>query len=239
MKTEEAAGNNSVSSGMPMGGGGVVANNYIGNSRNDSFIQMVKEGTNYKGCELVVSCLSGKLMEELRRMVSEGIEAGHVRPLTRVTLAGREVSRAARMLASGYHRGRVLLKPEHHATLLKITLSDSASYAVVCGDHELGLELIDRLICRGAKKLLVHYKQKCELGYLKAKLATWRNMDANIKIVEHDLQTYSNVLDYLQQSEELGHVEGIFLIDESNDIGGESPAEHLDEAARKLCMSLK
>lgn len=43
-------------------------------------------------------------------MVSKGISSGYVRPLTYVTYAPSEVSRAFRILAQSQHRGRVLIR---------------------------------------------------------------------------------------------------------------------------------
>ncbi|GBP64851.1 Fatty acid synthase [Eumeta japonica] len=120
------------------------------------------------------------------------------------------------------------------------SFSSFASYAVVCGDHELGLELVDRLISRGAKNVMVHYGQKNGLGYLKIKLRIWKKTDANVKISTQSLQTYNSVTKYLQESAKLGHIEGIFIVDESSEVEAKaSIVEYLDVASKELCPSLK
>lgn len=42
-------------------------------------------------------------------MVSDGISRGYVRPLSRVSYAPQDATRAFRLLATSRHRGRVLL----------------------------------------------------------------------------------------------------------------------------------
>ncbi|XP_063539371.1 fatty acid synthase-like [Cydia strobilella] len=53
--------------------------------------------------------------QRLQRLVAEGISAGWVRPLSRVTYAPQDATRAFRTLARGAHLGRVLLRV-HDAT---------------------------------------------------------------------------------------------------------------------------
>lgn len=49
-------------------------------------------------------------LQQLQTLVREGILNGTVRPLSRVTYAPHEVSRAFHLLAESRHRGRVLLR---------------------------------------------------------------------------------------------------------------------------------
>ncbi|GBP64858.1 Fatty acid synthase [Eumeta japonica] len=173
-------------------------------------------------------------------MLGAGIAAGLVRPLSRAALGAREAPRALRLLAADHRCGRVLLSPEVGAAQIKILFSSSASYAVVCGDHEFGLELVDRLISRGAKNVIVYYDQKNGSGYLNIKLNLWKKTDANIKIFKGSLHTYDNATEYLRESAKLGRVEGIFIVDESNEVKAKaSVVENLDVASMELCPSLK
>ncbi|KOB66860.1 Uncharacterized protein OBRU01_20664 [Operophtera brumata] len=83
---------------------------YIGNSRDCSFGDIVLNATNSEGCDIVLSCVKGDLRNNLRTLVSEGIAGGYVRPLSRVTYGPDDAPRAFRLLAASRHRGRVLLR---------------------------------------------------------------------------------------------------------------------------------
>ncbi|GBP51791.1 Fatty acid synthase [Eumeta japonica] len=173
-------------------------------------------------------------------MLGAGIAAGLVRPLSRAALGAREAPRALRLLAADHRCGRVLLSPEVGAAQIKKSFSSFASYAVVCGDHELGLELVDRLIGQGAKNVMVHYDLKNGSRFLKIKLNLWKKTEANIHIFTESLHKYNNATEYLQESAKLGRVEGIFIVDESSEVEAKaSVVGYLDVASKELCLSLK
>lgn len=53
----------------------------------------------------------------LQRMISEGIAKGYVRPLSKVTYAPSDVSKAFRLLANSGHCGRVLMDLKELSTI--------------------------------------------------------------------------------------------------------------------------
>ncbi|KAH9645586.1 hypothetical protein HF086_005235 [Spodoptera exigua] len=96
-------------------------------------------------------------MKMLQQMLSEGISKGYVRPLTRMSYALHEVSHAFQLL-SGRQRSRLLLKM-HEPTLqtpLRISCNPNQSQLIILSEERLGLELAERLVARGARKLHIH-----------------------------------------------------------------------------------
>ncbi|KOB69710.1 Uncharacterized protein OBRU01_16429 [Operophtera brumata] len=136
----------------------------IGNSRDASFADMVLSGTGDKerGYGLVdISSIFFKPEEGkwLQTLMSEGIASGAVRPLSRMTYALHEVSRAFNLLAASRHRGRVLLRfqEQHPPAQRRLTCSGDEYHIIFCDEQPLGLQLADMLISSGAKKIHLHF----------------------------------------------------------------------------------
>ena len=72
---------------------------------------MNREGS-YVASDLTCLFMEQKYIEMkyLQVMLYEGIVRGYVRPLTRVTYAPHDATRAFRLLAASKHRGKVLLR---------------------------------------------------------------------------------------------------------------------------------
>ncbi|XP_075984125.1 fatty acid synthase-like [Anticarsia gemmatalis] len=185
---------------------------YIGNSRDCSFVDMVLNNTQGVGCDIAIVCFPGELRNNtlrclktfgitfdlcqlkhrenyylgmysleqdrtytvvdvgsvlndrdpterkmLHTMLSEGITRGYVRPLSRVTYASLEVTRAFRLLAASQHRGRVLLRMQHNMPHAQHRLSCAAElcHLIVSDDEAFCMQIAGRLVNRGARRLYV------------------------------------------------------------------------------------
>ncbi len=74
----------------------------------------------------------------------------------------------------------------------------------------MGLELIDWLVLRGARNLVVSSRKGITTGYQKWKLQIWESYGANVIISTEDITTQSGVQNLLKTAVSLGPVSGIF-----------------------------
>ncbi|XP_028028986.1 fatty acid synthase-like [Bombyx mandarina] len=154
----------------------------------------------------------------LHKFISEGIASGVVRPLSRMVYSPANVSRAFRLLASSKHRGKVLIKMRDSNTNhdLKVhprlTCTSRGSYIVVCDESALSLELIDRLVKRGARNLFIHIKPNSIAGYCFTKIFKWKKLNVTIKISSENLQTENGCTNMIREATKTGPVCGIFIV---------------------------
>ncbi|XP_026333122.1 fatty acid synthase-like [Hyposmocoma kahamanoa] len=181
-------------------------------------------------------------IKAIQTLMSEGIARGFVRPLSRVIYDAVDVPRALNLLASSAHRGRVLLRMHQKVPVWqsRVTCSPALSHVVVCADEIVGIQLSDRLVRRGAKKLLLHICSSS--GYLRQKIRSWEKNGVNVQIATADLDT-KGVTNLLNVSNHIGPVEGIYMI--VNNCHGNKVVDYLstltnlDLVSRRLCPSLR
>ncbi|KOB71689.1 Uncharacterized protein OBRU01_13331, partial [Operophtera brumata] len=118
--------------------------------------------------------------KRLQTLMSEGIASGAVRPLSRVTFALHEVSRAFNLLAASRHRGRVLLRfqDQHPPAQRRLACCEDGCHIIFCDEQPLGLQLADMLINSGAKKIHLHFThQPSHLRYKQRNFLMFSNGD--------------------------------------------------------------
>ncbi|XP_052739213.1 fatty acid synthase [Bicyclus anynana] len=236
----------------------------IGSSRDNSFRDMVINGTNGEGCDIVITPLKGDLrdssirsckisgcvvdtslildddnyifqmyhlsefisysmlqfsslfeaknVEDLRKlqlMVSEGIARGYVRPLSHVVYAAKNAQRALRLQASSRHIGRVLLNLEEDIPYVqhRISCSSDRIQILLSEDTVLGIQLADRLIKRGAKRLILRCSKKS--NSLLFKVRSWEDLGVECAVSYGKWD--ENVVNLLN-GETSENVEGIYCI---------------------------
>ncbi|XP_047999606.1 fatty acid synthase-like [Leguminivora glycinivorella] len=178
-------------------------------------------------------------LKELHLMVVKGISEGYVRPLTRVTYSPQEVSRAFRLLAASNHRGRVLIQfadEDVPVTLLaqpRLICSHDHQQLLISDEDVLCLHLADRLIRRGAKKLRLYLPRPS--GYVNLKQIIWREQGIHVDTVFNDIWRKEELTNFLQDSNEIGAVESLFFITNSDQSTAKiSAIESLDAVSRGL-----
>ncbi|XP_063367625.1 fatty acid synthase-like [Cydia amplana] len=175
--------------------------------------------------------------QRLQRLVAEGISAGWVRPLSRVTYAPQDATRAFRTLARGAHLGRVLLRV-HDATYRAeagLMCSGTRSQLMV-GDSSLVTRLAAHLVQRGARNL---HLQLNDTERLARQLKEWQKWGVNIKTSSEKLVHTDCASNLLKQSLTLGPVEGVFVVitEQLNDQTREiykTLLDNLDAQTRKM-----
>ncbi|KAM3959496.1 fatty acid synthase-like [Aphomia sociella] len=267
--------------------------NHIGNSRDHTFGDMIFRASNYKGCNLVISCVEEKLkntslncsghngttldlsvvpneemysfemvyinsnrnyisvdfpsifsqdmrneMKGIQYMLSQGIERGFVRPLSRVIFEAQEAPRAFRLLSGSGHIGRVLLRiSDSLEALPRIKCSSELSHLILSDGHFLSLQWADRLVSRGAKKLYLHLPSVSP--YVLYKLQLWETQGVEVKMSTKEISTSSDVLSLLKNIINMAPVEGIYVMATTVDQKTNELLTHLDLASRIYCSSLK
>ncbi|CAO1315088.1 unnamed protein product [Diamesa serratosioi] len=199
----------------------------------------------------------------LRKMIQEGIDDGTVLPLKTTVYDANEVEKAFRLLASGKHMGKVLLKIREHE-MDNVTLpirvnpcvyfSTSLSYIIPGGLGGFGLELADWMILKGCRKLVLSSSQGISKTYQAYRISTWKSYGVKVVVSTSDITSRSGCTDLIQTAIKLGPVGGIFNLAvalrdgilENQDITKFKECmapkaiatKYLDEVSRKLCPSL-
>nr|UXP72050.1 esterase [Manduca sexta] len=176
----------------------------------------------------------------LQQLICEGIARGYVRPLSRVSYAPHAAPRALRLLAASAHRGRVLLhlRDTRLHVLPRITCSSHHCNVIICDGSALSVHLANRLIQRGAKKLYIHLLNGATFS--KITLRSWKDLGAHVEVSSGKLNDKEAVLKLLARANNLGHVEGIFVVatDRIEDITNKdltSLAINIEVASKSIC----
>ncbi|KAJ8713070.1 hypothetical protein PYW08_008374 [Mythimna loreyi] len=177
----------------------------------------------------------------LQVMLSEGINRGYVRPLSRISYAPPDVVRAFRLLAASKHRGRVLLKMEAAVQKVepRLTCKADRTHVILCNGKTFGLQLGDKLVETGARKLAVH-SEKISKSYLQIKIRSWQQQGVEVVVFSDQLSQEADVNALISNASRSGPIEGVYVIvdDEHKDID-ETLLNTLDLVSRKLCTDIK
>ncbi|XP_075983655.1 fatty acid synthase-like [Anticarsia gemmatalis] len=186
----------------------------------------------------VASIFANNNLEEIKSLharLSEGIASGYVRPLSRVTYAPQDVTRAFRLLAESRHRGRVLLRMQNSTTEAqhRITCDPRQCHLLFWNDDVLGVQLADRLINQGAQKVYINYTNPT--AYHQFKIGSWQKRGVNVVLSTENLNTADSVAKIIKNATALGAIEGIYLVNNKSD----STLSNVDAASRSLCPELR
>ncbi|CAH1641260.1 unnamed protein product [Spodoptera littoralis] len=176
----------------------------------------------------------------VQRMLSEGITRGYVRPLSRVTYAPEDAPSAFRLVAASRHRGRVLLKVGESTLQAqpRITCSPDRTHLILCNDDTFGLQISDKLVERGAKKIFVHYQKHS--SYLQIKIRSWQESGVEVVVSNDDLKKENDFIVLLNKAKAVGPVEGVYVtVGDKQLVFDDTFLSILDQASRKLCPEIK
>ncbi|CAH0402597.1 unnamed protein product [Chilo suppressalis] len=264
---------------------------HIGNSRDNSFGDMVKVHTKGQGVAYVINCTKGELKDvtfsctgfkciildtiqipsgekyilkmncldnrsyfcvdfskisnekinrlKLQGLICEGIRKGYVRPLSRVTYAPLDAPRAFRLLRASQHRGRVLLSLQHlPRPQPRITCSRNQTQILICDNPALGVHLGDKLVKRGATKIVLHLPKSTSQVLYKQQF--WQDNGVVVKVFISKFENKNDVDDMLIKANNMGTVEGIHIVtSESNTNDRQKVLNYIDKLSRNLCSSVK
>uniref|UniRef100_A0A6P7F7U3 Fatty acid synthase-like n=1 Tax=Diabrotica virgifera virgifera TaxID=50390 RepID=A0A6P7F7U3_DIAVI len=148
-----------------------------------------------------------------------GIADGVVKPLPNVLFEENEVESAFRFLASGKHKGKVLIeirKEELYSaskpirSILatpKVCLDSQQSYIVTGGLGGLGLELAGWLIQKGATRIVLNSRRDLLNGKQAYHFRKWSNYkNITVKVDTSDTSTEEGADSLIRFAQQLGPV---------------------------------
>lgn len=209
--------------------------------------------------------LPTRMLEEkktLKNLVMEGIIKGTVKPLPRSVFKRDQVEDAFRFMSSGKHIGKVVLKIKDEQeeettaiTALKKSYFDiNKSYIVVGGLGGFGLEVVNWLAEKGARKIVISARRGIREPYQAFCVNRLKARGVDLLIAHDVVYTKEGVESLLQKSNQLGPVGGIFntavvyddiLFDDMTSEQFDRVMQpkliatlFLDELSRKMCPKL-
>ncbi|XP_063218658.1 fatty acid synthase-like [Bacillus rossius redtenbacheri] len=237
-------------------------------SNNPLGMEMFLKGTSFHGVTLEkLFYTQHEWKNELHTMMTNGIQNGSIKPLTRTTFQSDEVEPAFRYMAAGKHIGKVLIKvrpEEEERTAVprpifvqakpKFFCSPEKSYIVAGGLGGFGLELVDWLVMRGARRVLLTSRSGVRTGYQCTRARIWRSYGVQLRVSTADICTAEGAERVIREATELGPVSAIFNLavvlhdaifeNQTEEMfaksaGPKSAAtRHLDRLSRQLCPQL-
>ncbi|KAL6435268.1 hypothetical protein ACFW04_005371 [Cataglyphis niger] len=200
----------------------------------------------------------------LRNIVTEGMKKGVIKPLRSRVFERDEVETAFRYMAAGKHIGKILIKVHKENEPLDAPILaypryyclERKCYIVLGGLGGFGLELIDWLILRGAKNVVVTSRTGIRNGYQRSRVTLWQSSGVNIQIVKAvDTSRYRDCEYILRFAEEQGPVDAIFnlaVVLKDGIFKNQSPqtfeetfvskawtTKEMDELSRTICTQLR
>ncbi|XP_031348358.1 fatty acid synthase-like [Photinus pyralis] len=227
-------------------------------------LSVLSEGRRYAGCMLDMylgDCHNQK--HKLQQILSKFLKQGAVKPLFLATFNMDQAEEAYRFMAAGKHVGKVVIKvrdenqqsPKLFKALPRFSCDPCMTYIILGGLGGFGLELVDWLILRGARKLVLVSRNGVRNGYAASRLRTWKTYEATIRVATDDVTTEEGCARLLESSEKLAPVAAIFNLavvlrddlfenqTEENFVNALSPkaraTQHLDILSRQLCPRLQ
>ncbi|CAH1398200.1 unnamed protein product [Nezara viridula] len=161
---------------------------------------------------------------EVAQLVRDGIKTGAVRPLPTTTFNHTELEQSFRYMATGRHIGKVVLKIRneeadrivtHPKQLLmesspKTYMNPVKCYIIVGGLGDLGLELTQWMISRGAKKVVLVSRSGVTNGYQNMCIRRWRLSGVTVVISTTSVTEMKGAKSLIEEANKLGPVGGIF-----------------------------
>ncbi|XP_017784912.1 PREDICTED: fatty acid synthase-like [Nicrophorus vespilloides] len=203
-----------------------------------------------------------KLKSKLSNMMTEAIRKSYVKPLPGNIFKMDQVEEAFRFMASGKHIGKVLIsvQKEHERlesfnSTKQFYCNPDGVYVVLGGLGGFGLELVDWLVIRGARKVLLTSRNGITKGYQQARIKTWKDYGTQIIVSKEDCSSKRSCVALLKEASTFGDVFSIFnlavvlkdgvfenMTEEDFNVSFKPKyfaTKFLDEASRVLCPKLK
>lgn len=187
--------------------------------------------------------------QEMRKLFLEGLKNGAVRPIQSTVFSEQQVEQAFRFMASGKHIGKVLIKirdeepkkriipaPRTIAAIPRIYINPEKSYVLVGGLGGFGLELVEWMVSRGAKFIILVSRSGIRTGYQALSVRRWRERGVKVVVSTADATTMSGAERLVRESNQLAPVGGIFNLAA---VLRDALIENLEEADFKTVISPK
>ncbi|XP_076761887.1 fatty acid synthase-like [Xylocopa sonorina] len=205
-----------------------------------------------------------ELQSELHHFLTGHLNGKVIKPLVRKCFEKNQLEDAFRYMAAGKHIGKILIKiADERESFDTPIIAEPRFYAVknktyvlVGGLGGLGLELVDWLILRGARNLVIASRNGIKTGYQKWRTEIWKSYGVKVLIISNvDMSKRTDCEFVLKSAEKQAPVDGIFNLaailkdclmeNQTVETFEESMkpkariTKQLDELSRKICPNLR
>ncbi|XP_036143145.1 fatty acid synthase [Monomorium pharaonis] len=234
-------------------------------SNNPLCISAFQKGISFHGI-LLDNIFIGdhKYKSILRKMITNGLKNGTIKPIQVKVFPKTNIEEAFRYMASGKHIGKIIINIQEKDILLNKPISayrryyclNDKNYIVLGGLGGFGLELIEWLIFRGARNVVLISRTGIKNGYQLMKIRLWKSYGVNVQIIKNiDVADPKDCEYLLQTAENRASVDAIFnlgvvlkdnvLKNQTAETFEESfqskarATQTLDKLSRKFCPKLR
>ncbi|XP_037041706.1 fatty acid synthase-like isoform X2 [Bradysia coprophila] len=157
--------------------------------------------------------------KRIHDLINKDLKTGIIRPLPSTVFGVNEIEKAYRYLSTGKHVGKVMVKirkdPHDELTfpiraLPRAYFNSQKVYVIPGGLGGFGMELVDWMILRGARKLVLSSSRGISNDYQKHRLRLWKGYGCHVIISTSDITTLSGCKALFKEAQQLGEVDGIF-----------------------------
>ncbi|XP_043468912.1 fatty acid synthase-like [Leptopilina heterotoma] len=199
-----------------------------------------------------ISNLDNATKKIISQMILNGISWKLIKPLHRCVYSREMVKDAFIHGASNNASGKVVVKiqPEDGSnkalSIPRFLCKSEASYLIIDGLGDIGLELIDFLVVRGARSIVIASESKNDRAFINHQISLWRSYGVLISVREElDLTHCENGNALLEEVGTFGTVDAIFDLQRLNNSSKRSSnskylfTKHLFEESKQMCPNLR
>ncbi|KAK9875960.1 hypothetical protein WA026_011062 [Henosepilachna vigintioctopunctata] len=202
-------------------------------------------------------------------LLNQGIKTGITKPQKVNIFKIDEVVKAFHSMSSEKKNDKVLIQiqtadaqiqedralPQRLKGLTRFFCDPYKSYVILGGLGGFGLELVDWLVMRGAKKLILCSRKSVRTGYQIYRMSVWKSQGVVVTVSTDDISTKEGCENLMNEAEKLGTVDGIFNLAvvlkdsilenqtaeyfETMFEAKVNATEYLDEITRRRCPQLR
>ncbi|KAJ8922067.1 hypothetical protein NQ315_008708 [Exocentrus adspersus] len=204
--------------------------------RNTSFYTVDLENVFYQAKEV---------KEEIKKLITLGLESLVVRPLQREIVTHQNIDCILSTIKSSSNIGKVLIKIENTLSLNKLNVAQpnkficdsKSSYLVYGGTAENWTDIAEWLVLRGARKIVVSSSDsKPQQNHINRRLSLLQvYYGADIITAPNKAHTKEGAVELLSEVYFLGAIQGVFLLPNKSSVSKTSdikPIQYIDNALR-------
>ncbi|XP_017779765.1 PREDICTED: fatty acid synthase-like isoform X2 [Nicrophorus vespilloides] len=159
--------------------------------------------------------------KELKALVQEGIDKYVVRPLHRKVVEHQAIGSILTSLQQSNHIGKVLIKLSKDISLNQLNANkpnqficnNKGSHLVYGGTAEAWIDLVEWLVLRGARNVVVASDAKPQQLSIKHRLSLLKkHFKVEIIFTQNRPQTKDNAMELLTELYRLGPIQGVFIL---------------------------
>ncbi|XP_051174620.1 fatty acid synthase-like [Leptopilina boulardi] len=189
---------------------------------------------------------------KLSLMIENGIAEQTIKPLPRRTYSRDMLKTAFIDGASNNVFGKIIVKvqPEDGSdealTIPRFLCKSEGSYLIIEGLSDFGLELIEFLVVRGAKNIIIASESKNTRAYSEHRINLWRQYGVSVVVRDKmDFTHQQNGNDLLEEVSTLGTVDAIFDLQRIDSLSASTSnskylfTKYIFEESKQICPDLR